>query len=98
MKTITYSTKDSSLKIRLEFKRLRPLVYYRYGKTWPITTQCLLFINDRLVNCGEVIKHQIDPDNPKLGAMLACKKAMTKLNLKFVRKDIWQIFHSLEWN
>lgn len=99
MKTITYTTSDKSLTIRLEIKRLNPYMYYKgHGKCWPITTQCLLFINERLVNHGEVIKHSIDIDNPKLGAMLACRKAMDdKLNIKSIRKEIWRLFHEIEY-
>lgn len=99
MKTIQYLTEDKSLNIKLVFSRVRPLIHYKHiGKSWPITTQCLLFVNERLVNCGEAIKHANDDDNTKLGAMIACKKALQKMNLKFVRKELWQLFHSIDWN
>jgi hypothetical protein len=95
MKTeINYVTDDKSMRIKLVYITGRALRIYHHGKSWPIHTQCLLFINDLFVTHGHVIKHENDVNNQKYAYILATKKAITGINIKFLRTEIWELVHA----
>jgi len=90
---ILYSTKDNSLNYRLEYITSRPMRKYKgFGKSWPTTTQCIIYENGCLISIGTVVKHDSDEENSILASKLATKKAIRKIKIKFIRKDIWEIF------
>ncbi len=74
----------------LEFVNSRNLRIGPYGKHWPLTTQCILSQNSRVLAVGEVVKHEQDKDNPKYARMYSAKKAFAQRPLwKDVRKRFW---------
>jgi hypothetical protein len=88
---ITYSTEDDSIKVKLVYIVNRRFHNYEgIGKSWPKHTQCLMFINGLIAGYGEVVKHEKDEDNQKYAYLLATKKVMDKIQLKFIRKEIWE--------
>jgi len=91
MKTINYETSDKSIKIRLEYLTGHPLRMYYVGKSYPKTTQCLMYVNGFLRGTGTVIKHEKDIDNENLAVRLATKKALPSLNIKFLRGEVWKL-------
>ncbi len=96
MSVIEHISGDKSLRVKLVYSRHHNLRKYRsIGKMFPVTTQCLMFVNDQFRCCGEVVKHSKDPDDKKLGLMLATKKALEKLPWKEGRTAIWYKFHNL---
>lgn len=100
MKTIHYKTEDNSINISVEYRIGNPYRYYKgIGKSWPKTTQCLIYVNGFLKGSGEVVKHNTDPDNPKYAIKYATKKAMSCINLKYIRTALWkQIDEQLKQN
>jgi len=92
---IEYTTKDTSLNIKIEYKVARSFKNYPgIGKAWPKETQCLVYINGLLRGNGSVIKHEKDLDNQEYAYKLATKKAINCINLKFIRKEIWEILNN----
>lgn len=90
---ILYSTGDSSLNYRLEYITSRPMrIYKGFGKSWPPTTQCVIYENGCLISTGTVVKHDSDKEDSKLARTLATKKAISKVRVKFIRKDLWETF------
>jgi len=91
MKTINYETSDKSIKIRLEYLTGHQLKMYYLGKSYPKTTQCLMYVNGFLRGTGAVVKHEKDVDNENLGIRLATKKALPSLNIKCIREEVWKL-------
>ena len=61
-----------------------------WGKHWPKTTQCIVYKNDQIVSIGEVVKHELDKDNPYFARVLAAKKALKNAKLwKELRTKLW---------
>ena len=88
---ITYKTKDESIEIKLVYiVRTRLHNYKGVGKTWPKHTQCLMFVNGLLEGYGEVVKHEKDTDNQKFAFKEATNRVMHKINLKFIREELWK--------
>lgn len=87
---ITFESEDKSLNIRLVYIVKTTLRYYKgLGPSYVKCTQCLCFINGLLVGFDEVIKHYKDDDNQKYAYKFVTKKVIKKINLKFIRKEIW---------
>lgn len=87
---ISYKTDDGSIQITLKYIVGRGFHNYPgIGKSWPKHTQCLCFVNGLMKGFGEVVKHEKDLDNQKLAYKLATKKAIEKMNLKYLRKELW---------
>lgn len=97
---IVYKTNDESIQITLKYIVGRGFHNYPgIGKSWPKHTQCLCFVNGLMKGFGEVVKHEKDPDNQKLAYKLATKKAIDKIGLKFVRKELWlRVLDTIEKN
>ncbi len=88
--TITYITDDESIEIKLQYiAKQRLHIYSKQGKVYPKHTQCLMFKNGLLVGYGEVIKHNNDIDNPEFAFKEATRKVMDKINIKFIREELW---------
>ena len=88
---INYITNDKSIHIRLEYLVGYPLRMYYVGKTYPRTTQCLMYMNGIHRKTGTVIKHKKDEDNPNLAIRLVTKKALSALNMKCLRDEVWKL-------
>lgn len=89
---IEYSSEDESVKIKLVYIVGRRLhVYPGIGKTWPKHTQCIMYVNGLVQGFGEVVKHELDKDNPSYAFKMATTKALEQLLMKDLRKSLWQI-------
>lgn len=86
---IEYTVEDSSLTYRLVYIIGRKLRGRRNDKTWPKTTQCLLFKNGLLISWGEVVKCDDDRDNLSYALKLVTKKVMPDVWFKDIRKQLW---------
>lgn len=87
---IEYSSQDDSMKVKLVYIVGRRLhVYPGIGKTWPKHTQCILYVNGLVHSFGEVVKHELDNDNPGYAFKAATTKAFEKLWMKDLRKILW---------
>jgi len=88
---ITYITNDKSIEVKLVYiVKTRLHNYGGIGKTWPKHTQCLMFVNGLLAGYGEVVKHEKDTDNQKFAFKEATNRVMNKMNLKFIREELWK--------
>ena len=88
---ITYKTADESVEIKLVYiVKHRLKVYGGIGKSWPKHTQCLLFMNGLLLGFGEVVKHKEDKDNQAFAFKEATRRVIDKINIKFMREEIWR--------
>jgi len=71
--------------IELEFSsNEQAILYKKHGEKSPKTTICKLKMNGILVETAEVVKHDMDIDNP----MLAIHKVTKKVLKNFYNKDI----------
>lgn len=89
---INYKTSDNSIEIKLQYiVKAQYKNYPGIGKCWPITTQCILFYNGLVLDFASVTKHNFDTHNPEYAHRLVTKKVLEKINIKFIRKDIWKL-------
>lgn len=87
---ISYKTQDGCMEVKLVYIVKHRYHYYRgLGKSWPKHTQCLMFINGLLIEFGEVVKHQKDPDNQAFAYKEATRKVMKRLHSPDIRKILW---------
>jgi len=91
MINLKYSTQDKSLNYKITFIKTNELHIYYVGKSYPLTTQCLIFENDLLIGYGTVVKHDKDMDNQQIGYIEATKKAIKNIPIKEIRTNIWEI-------
>lgn len=76
--------------IKVEFIQSRNMRRSHLGKHWPITTQCVIYHNNRIIALGEVVKHDKDKDNAKYAVRNAAKKAFANTRLwKEIRTRLW---------
>lgn len=74
---IKVSSEDNSIVIQAEFVQGNPQVNYPHvGKSFPKTTQCLLFVNGFLEGSGKVVKSHLDEDNDQIARLRATQKAL----------------------
>lgn len=91
MKTISYEHEGSTFTV--EFNYGNPLRMTPQGKHWPLTTQCVIKVNNLVVGVGDVVKDGRDENNPKYARMYAAKKAFKNSSAHFwseVRKALWK--------
>lgn len=91
METIL-TEKYEHLTFTLEFISSRPLRQYYKGKSWPITTQCVIKRDGWIIGIGEVVKHNKDIDNSVYARKASAKKA-------FIAADrrIWREVREMFW-
>lgn len=81
----------------IEFNVGRPFRRTHMGKHWPITTQCVIKMDNIVVGVGEVVKHELDKDNPKYARMYAAKKAFAQTRLwPELRERAWKKILTIE--
>jgi len=86
---ITYKSKDESIEIKLVYIVKHRFHRYSIGKSWPKHTQCLLFVDGLLLGFGEVVKHNQDEDNQEFAYKKATQKILHLINLREIRKELW---------
>lgn len=85
---VVWTSSDKSLQIVLQFVQKRQLKYYYVGKTYPIHTQCLLWVNGLLLTFETVIKHDRDEHDPKFAHKLCAEKALKAIHNKWTRSQV----------
>lgn len=96
---IDYASDDNSLRYKLLYITGRKLRGRKGDKTWPKVTQCLLFQNELLIACGEVVKCDDDKDNMSYALITVTKKIINEIWFKELRKPIWdKLFEKIKNN
>lgn len=78
------------------FNVTRPRSRNCFGKCWPITTQCVISNNRRIIGLGEVVKHFNDVEDHAIAKKNSAKKAFTQITElkknyipKIIRMKLW---------
>lgn len=77
----SYSYKQDGYTYAILFLVSHNLRRYRGNKSWPITTQCIIMLNNRIIAMAEVVKHDKDEPDPYAGRVYAAEKAIAQLRL-----------------
>lgn len=88
MRKIVWISSDKSLHIELHLVCKRRLKYYYVGKSYPIHTQCLLWVNGLLEFYSHIIKHDKDEHDLKFAFKLAAEKALQSIENKWTRSQV----------
>jgi len=89
--TIKYETKDKSVLYEIDIKQGYPLKYTHYGKTYAKRTEATIRMNGFVRATNYVTRHNKDNDNLKYAVIAALKPIISKIYVKSIRKDIWDL-------
>jgi len=89
--SIKYETTDKSLNYEIVIKQGYPKSFNCYGKTWAKKTEAILYLNGFIVSTNSVTKHNYDKDDLKYAVINAIRPLITKISIKYIRKDIWNL-------
>ncbi len=88
MKPVIWTSKDKTLRYKLEFVRKHKLKFTHLGKDWPIHTHCILFEGDFVIAFDTIVKHGRDEDNPAFAYKFVAEKCLIAIKDKWVRSQI----------
>lgn len=88
MDKVVWISSDMSLQIELHFVCKQRLKYYYVGKSYPIHTQCLLWVNGLLESYSHIIKHDRDYHDPKFAFKLAAERVLKSVDNKWTRSQV----------
>ena len=63
---------------------------YYVGKTYPLHTSCIMFVNEVPTAMHTVVKHHKDNNNQEFAYKLCAAEVIAKLNSKLLRKEVWK--------